>query len=103
MTDNSILTLAKGRTSIEVWSLGARLNAASWDGKTGLLDGASTVEEARGAKLNHGSVAGPVANRIAGGETQIDGETYRFERKNPEQGDALNSSSRSAASGVGDH
>ena len=80
MTETTILTLTRGRTSIEVWTIGARLNAATWDGETGLLDGASTVEEAQGEKLNHGSVAGPVANRIAGGEAKIDGERHRFEQ-----------------------
>lgn len=45
-----------------------------------LVDGSSSEEEARGPKLNHGSVAGPVANRIAGGTADIDGMTYDFER-----------------------
>lgn len=80
MTDNTILALEAGRCLIEVWTLGARLNAATWDGETGLLDGASSPEEARTAKLNHGSVAGPVANRIAGGTAEIDGRPFTFER-----------------------
>ena len=80
MTDNTILTLAAGRTEIEVWTLGARLNAARWTGLSDLLDGATSVDEAKSAKLNHGSVAGPVANRIAGGLAKIDGASYSFER-----------------------
>ena len=80
MTENTILTLTAGRTEIEVWTLGARLNAATWDGEANLLDGAATEEEARTTKLNHGSVCGPVANRIAGGAAMIDGQTYPFER-----------------------
>ena len=80
MTENAILTLTKGCTSIEVWTLGARLNAASWNGVTGLLDGADTVDEARTSKLNHGSVCGPVGNRIAGATADVGGVAYQFER-----------------------
>ena len=44
MTENTILTLAAGHTEIEVWTLGARLNAATWDGETDLLNGAFSEE-----------------------------------------------------------
>ena len=80
MTENTILHLSEGRTDIEVWTLGARLNAARFDGMADLLNGAANVDEARTDKLNHGSVCGPVANRIAGGTARIDGENFHFER-----------------------
>lgn len=80
MTENTILTLTSGSMSIEVWTIGARLNAATWNGHSGLLDSSKTLEEALGPKLNHGSVAGPVANRIAGGTADIDGLAHDFER-----------------------
>ncbi|MDA8586867.1 galactose mutarotase [Rhodobacteraceae bacterium] len=80
MTDNSILTLTAGAMSIELWTTGARLNAATWNGHGNLLDGSRTLDDALGPKLNHGSVAGPVANRIAGGTADIDGLRHNFER-----------------------
>ena len=79
MTDHrQTVTLAAGRTRIELWSIGARLNAVSWNGFEGLVDGSRTADEARGPKLNHGSVIGPVANRIAGASFDLDGKTYAF-------------------------
>lgn len=80
MTDNTILTLKNGAMSIELWTLGARLNAAAWNGHDGLLDGSATLDDALGPKLNHGSVAGPVANRIANGRADIDGVPFQFEQ-----------------------
>ena len=73
-----ILKLSAGTSQIEIWTIGARLNAASWGGFEGLVDGSATVEDARGPKLNHGCVVGPVANRIAGSRFELDGKTYRF-------------------------
>ena len=75
---NRILTLTEGTTSIDVWTIGARLNAVSWKGHDGLVDGSATVAEATGAKLNNGCVVGPVANRIAGAAFDLGGRTYRF-------------------------
>ena len=74
------ITLENGPMSIELWTLGARLNQASFGAFTNLLDGSTSEEEARGPKLNHGSVAGPVANRLAGGRAEINGTLYGFER-----------------------
>lgn len=80
MTDeNRIIRLSAGTTEIEVWSIGARLNGVIWNGSDNFVDGASSVAEALGAKLNHGAVVGPVANRIAGAAFELDGRTYRFE------------------------
>jgi aldose 1-epimerase len=76
--DNRILTLAEGATSIDVWTIGARLNAVSWNGHDGLIDGSASVAEATGSKLNNGCVVGPVANRIAGAAFDLDGRIYRF-------------------------
>ena len=64
---------------IDVWTIGARLNAVSWNDIDGMVDGAETPEDAIGPKLNHGCVVGPVANRIARSEFEIDGTTYSFE------------------------
>lgn len=77
-SDMKTLTLSAGASRIEIWTIGARLNAVSWGGFDGLVDGSATVEEARGPKLNHGCVVGPVANRIAGSRFDLDGRTYRF-------------------------
>lgn len=77
---NQIIKLAAGRTTLDLWTLGARINAVTFDGSGNLLDGSNTVDEAKGDKLNHGSVCGPVANRIAGAEAEIDGKTYTFEK-----------------------
>lgn len=77
---NDLLHLYAGRTSLELWTLGARVNGVTFDGSGNLLDGADSEDEAKGAKLNHGSVCGPVANRIAGGEAEIGGKTFHFER-----------------------
>lgn len=76
---NRILTLSAGATSIEVWSIGARLNAVSWNGVDGMVDGSATLAEATGPKLNNGCVVGPVANRIAGASFDLDGRSYRFQ------------------------
>jgi aldose 1-epimerase len=76
--DNQIITLSAGGCRIEIWSIGARLNGVGWNGFDGLVDGARTPEEARGPKLNHGSVVGPVANRIGGASFELDGTHYSF-------------------------
>jgi aldose 1-epimerase len=80
MTENTILILKSGRTTLDLWTLGARINAVTWDGSASLLDGSTSEDQARTDKLNHGSVCGPVANRIAGGSAEIDGKTYDFEK-----------------------
>lgn len=72
--------IGNDRLQIEISPLGARLNAVRFDGLDGLVDGASTREEALGAKQYHGAVVGPVANRIADATAQIDGRTCNFER-----------------------
>ena len=77
-SDMKTLTLSAGASRIEIWTIGARLNAVSWGGFDGLVDGSATADEARGPKLNHGCVVGPVANRIAGSRFDLDGRTYRF-------------------------
>lgn len=74
----NIITLTAGTMAIELWPIGARLNAVSWNGFENMVNGSTTSEEARGAKLNHGSVVGPVANRIAGARFELDGTEYRF-------------------------
>lgn len=79
MSGNTILTLTGGTTTLEVWTIGARLNGVSWGGFGGLVDGSETVEQALGPKLNHGSVVGPVANRIAGAAFELDGVSYKLE------------------------
>lgn len=81
---NQIFSLGSGHTQINVWSLGARLNDVSWNGFEGLCDGSTTIDEAVGPKLNHGSVIGPVANRIAGASFQLEDHSYSFP---PNEGD----------------
>ena len=77
---NQIITLTAGQTSLDLWTFGARINAITFDGSANLLDGSNTIEEAGGDKLNHGSICGPVANRIAGATAEIDGTSHDFER-----------------------
>ncbi len=77
---NQIITLTSGQTSLDLWTFGARINAVSFDGSANLLDGSNTIAEAGGDKLNHGSICGPVANRIAGATAEIDGTSHEFER-----------------------
>ena len=74
------VVLANGAIEIEIWDLGARLNRVTFDGIGNLVDGAETETEARTDKLNHGSIAGPVANRISSGKAIIAGEEYAFEK-----------------------
>lgn len=78
-TENQIITLRSGNTEIEIWTIGARLNAVSWAGFSGLLEGANTVAEALGPLVNNGCTVAPVANRIAKSTFEIDGATYRLE------------------------
>ncbi|MCV6592713.1 MAG: galactose mutarotase [Silicimonas sp.] len=80
MTDAPFLTLTKGRTTLDLWPLGARINRITFAGSDSLVDGAASEAEALGAKLNHGSLCGPVANRIAGGTAAIAGRDFAFER-----------------------
>ena len=73
------ITLGQGNTEIEIWPLGARLNAVRWRDFGDLVAGTETREQALGPNLNHGTLVGPVANRIAGGRCDIDGVPYQFE------------------------
>lgn len=75
-----ILKIGNERLQVEISPLGARLNAVTFDGISGLLDGAISREEALGDKKFHGPICGPVANRIENGTAAIDGHTYRFEK-----------------------
>lgn len=81
---NEIITLSAGTSRIEIWTIGARLNGVSWNGIDGLVDGSATELEAVGSKLNHGSVMGPVANRVAGSSISLEGRTLLF---TPNEGD----------------
>ncbi|NND19135.1 MAG: galactose mutarotase [Silicimonas sp.] len=76
--DNRIITLAKGPMRLDVWTIGARLNDVAWGAFEGLVNGSASADEAMGPKLNHGSVVGPVANRIAGASFDLEGRRYSF-------------------------
>ncbi len=78
------IALHAGATRIEIWTLGARLNAVSWNGHENLVNGSVTLEDALGAKMNHGCVVGPVANRIAGSSFVLNGQTYSFPPNEPD-------------------
>lgn len=78
------LLLGTGPLKLQIWTLGARLAGASFEGVP-LLAGVDSREEALGPKLYHGSVVGPVANRIAGGRVEIDG--VRFDLPRNENGE----------------
>ena len=75
-----LLTLGNDLLKVDVSPLGARLNAVSFDGFSGLVDSAASRDEALGEKQYHGAVVGPVANRIANATADLDGRTYTFDR-----------------------
>lgn len=77
---NEILTLKSDRLEIEIWTLGARLNGAWHHGSANLVVGSETEDEALDANKYNGAVVGPVANRIARGTAELNGQTYTFER-----------------------
>lgn len=79
-----LISLGNDLLKIEVSPLGARLNAVTFDGMSGLIDGAVSRDEALGEKQYHGAVVGPVANRIAGATADLDGQTYTFARNERE-------------------
>ncbi len=79
MTDNRIIRLGGDDLSLEIWTIGARLNDIHIDGKRGILARAETAKEAMGAFKNHGAVVGPVANRLARAEAPIEGKVYQLE------------------------
>lgn len=99
MTTTPVLTLRSGKTALDLWALGGRINRVTFDGSAPLLDGPETEDEALGDKLNHGSLCGPVANRIARGTASMAGQDYRFERN--ENGETtLHSGAKSTRSAV---
>lgn len=75
-----IYSIGNDLLKVEISPLGARLNAVTFDGIEGLLDGAMTRAEALGEKQFHGPVCGPVANRIEHGTASLDGKDFSFER-----------------------
>ncbi|MEO9826625.1 MAG: aldose epimerase family protein [Paracoccaceae bacterium] len=75
-----IRKIGSDQLQVEISPLGARLNAVTYDGIAGLLDGPKTREDALGDKKFNGPICGPVANRIDGGLASIDGQEYSFER-----------------------
>lgn len=75
-----IVKLTADQLEVELWPLGARLNGVWFQGQGNLTEGAATRDEALGPKKYNGAVVGPVANRIAGGATTLDGTNYRFEK-----------------------
>lgn len=82
---NDIVNLKSGELEIEVWTLGARLNNVTFQGLGNLVDGASTVEDALGARKYNGAVVGPVANRIAGGTATMGTRQCTFETNEAEK------------------
>ena len=72
--------IGSDQLQVDISPLGARLNAVTFDGIAGLLDGAASREDALADKKFNGPVCGPVANRIEGGLATIDGQEYCFER-----------------------
>ena len=58
---------------------GARLHAVSVDGCPNLMVGSPDLAGYLGDAQYAGPVVGPVVNRIAGAQADLDGKTYRFE------------------------
>lgn len=75
-----LLKIGNDLLQVEIAPLGARLNAVTFDGIDGLLDGATSRDEALGTKTFHGPICGPVANRIENGSATLDGKEFRFEQ-----------------------
>ncbi len=73
------ITLRSDRLRVEIWTLGARLNAVHLDEGPNLAIGSGDVNEALGQRAFYGSIVGPVANRLTDGMATLDGRQLKFE------------------------
>lgn len=73
------VTLRAGGLSAKVLTLGAILQDVRLDGVGyGLTLGSDNVADYQGPMRHHGSLVGPVANRIGGARAQVGGKECRF-------------------------
>ena len=85
-------TLSAGKLTVRVLTLGAALQSVRLDGiGHDLTLGSERVADYEGAMRHHGTLIGPVVNRISGARADLDGETLRFEAE--EEGFTLHSGS----------
>jgi aldose 1-epimerase len=76
-----LVRLRNGGTTAALMTWGASLQDFRLDGLDRSLVLGSPLFDAYPARMRHyGAIAGPVANRIAGGQFTIDGRTYELER-----------------------
>ena len=74
------LTISAGDLSISILTLGAIIQDARLSGVPySLTHGSDDVSDYEGSMLYHGCIAGPVANRIANAEAEVDGRAIRLE------------------------
>jgi aldose 1-epimerase len=80
MADVRLLRLEAGELSVGLLSLGAALQDVRLAGVShGLALGSPDIERYRGPLRFFGSVVGPIANRVAGGEAELDGRRLVLE------------------------
>lgn len=75
------ITLTTGRLTVRILTLGAILQDVRLTGVPySLTLGREEAAPYAGPLATFGGLIGPVANRIAGGEAEIDGEAFRFDK-----------------------
>lgn len=74
------VTLRAGSLSARIITLGAILQSLRLDGVAhDLTLGSASLSDYEGEMRHHGSVIGPVVNRLSGARAVIDGKTHAFE------------------------
>lgn len=74
------ITLSEGDMSVSILTLGAVLQSVRLDGvHHDLTLGSSHVKDYEDGMRHHGSIIGPVVNRITDAKAEIDGKAYVFE------------------------
>lgn len=89
------IVIASARLEARFLTLGARLNALTFDEFSGLVP-SFTIEEALGAEIVSGAVVAPVMNRLSSAKAPLDGEVLEFK---PNHGPHLLHSGAGGASG----
>lgn len=73
------VALRAGGLAVRLLTFGAILQDVRLDGVAhGLTLGSDRLADYEGPMRHHGSLVGPVVNRISGAQAVIDGQTYRF-------------------------
>ena len=75
-----LLRIGSDRLTLEILTLGARLNVVQLDAGPSLALGSATVDEALGDAIYAGPIIGPIINRIGGGQARLNGQVLTMER-----------------------